>query len=241
MRQGRVHLAAGAVGADGEQHACRAGACRRRSGRPDARATRTSWRTCGPSARAASTRSGSSRSRLWSPAARSIPCLQAPPCQHGLPALGEITPPRLATPITSVLAPTPRCFGHGHVRQPHIGIAARQAELADAGIGAPVPDALRDLGRERVRRIAEEQQIGMSEASWPLGARELRLASGFAQLGPARRSRSHDDCGRPAEATMPRYPVTFTSCGARNRQGPPEHASLPTPSGTCCAALRGCV
>ena len=40
----------------------------------------------------------------------------------------------------------------GHVGQAHVGLAAGQAELADAGLGAPVADTLGDLGGERGRQ-----------------------------------------------------------------------------------------
>ncbi len=54
-------------------------------------------------------------------------------------------------------------LGHGHVRQAHIGLAARQPELADRGLGAPVLDALRHLGGQGVGRIAQEQQIRLAK------------------------------------------------------------------------------
>ena len=51
-------------------------------------------------------------------------------------------------------------LGDGHVGQAHVGLAALHAVLADGGVGAPVADALRHLGRERVGRVAEEEQVG---------------------------------------------------------------------------------
>ena len=57
----------------------------------------------------------------------------------------------------------PRGLGllQGHVRDFQIGLAARQAQLARAPIGAPVNDALGRLGRKLIMRLAEEHQIGM--------------------------------------------------------------------------------
>ena len=73
---------------------------------------------------------------------------------------GEITPPRLATPTTSVLAPAAAASAMRHVGQAHVGVAAVHAVLADGGVGAPVADALGDLGRERVGGVAEEEEVG---------------------------------------------------------------------------------
>ena len=51
-------------------------------------------------------------------------------------------------------------LGDGHVGQAQVGVAARQAELADRRVGPPVADALGDLGRQRIGRVAEEEQVG---------------------------------------------------------------------------------
>ena len=67
--------------------------------------TRTSC-NCRPVALATATRSGSSRSRLCRPEARSNPSSKA--CTSTFFHAAEITPPRFATPITSVFAPAAR-------------------------------------------------------------------------------------------------------------------------------------
>ena len=56
-----------------------------------------------------------------------------------------------------------RRFGDTHVGQAHVGLAPRQTDLADRGVGTPVLDPLRHLGGQLVGRIAQEQQIGLRE------------------------------------------------------------------------------
>jgi hypothetical protein len=61
-----------------------------------------------------------------------------------------------------------RTLGNAHVRQAGIGLAALQANLANAPVRAPVDDADGGLGREGVRNITEKKQIGFLQFSHEL-------------------------------------------------------------------------
>ena len=52
---------------------------------------------------------------------------------------------------------------HGHVGQAEVGLAARQAELAETPFRAPLRHALSRLGGQLIGRIAQEEKIGMGD------------------------------------------------------------------------------
>ncbi len=56
-----------------------------------------------------------------------------------------------------------RGLGDRHVGKAAIGLAAGQAQLADAPFAPPVDDAVGRLGRELVGHVAQEQQIGLGD------------------------------------------------------------------------------
>ena len=68
-------------------------------------------------------------------------------------------------------------FGDAHVGEAHVGAAALHPVLADRRLGAPVADALGDLRRQRIRGVAEEQEIGGLDHR-----REPSAAAGFFQI-----------------------------------------------------------
>ena len=66
------------------------------------------------------------------------------------------------------LHPGGRGLGDGHVGQPHVGVAALQAQLADRRVGPPVADALRHLRRQRHRARRRETTGTAARSSAPL-------------------------------------------------------------------------
>ena len=128
---------------------------------------------------AAATSFGSSRSRLCRPEARSSPAASA--------SVEDLDPGRRDHPaaVGDADDQRPRAggggLGDGHVGQAHVGVAAVHAVLADRGVGAPVADALRHLGRERVGGVAEEEEVGGLDHR-----REPSAAAGFFQIETAR-------------------------------------------------------
>jgi hypothetical protein len=61
-----------------------------------------------------------------------------------------------------------------HVGDAAVGLAARQPELTQTPLGAPVDDALRHLGRKLIGHVSEEQQIRLGNihgATGPWGTR----------------------------------------------------------------------
>src|SRR3546814_8650224 len=93
---------------------------------------------------------------------------QQRPLEHGDPGLGEDAA-TVGDADDEGLGARGAPLLQGQVGQPEAGLAAVEAELADAPVGAPVGDALRRLGRELVGRVAEKQEIRMLDRHTPLG------------------------------------------------------------------------
>src|SRR3546814_18253040 len=83
---------------------------------------------------------------------------QQRPLEHGDPGLGEDAA-TVGDADDEGLGARGAPLLQGQVGQPEAGLAAVEAELADAPVGAPVGDALRRLGRELVGR-SEERRVG---------------------------------------------------------------------------------
>ena len=78
--------------------------------------------------------------------------------QFCLPGLGDHPAP-VRHADDERLGPLLAGLGQGHVGQAHIGLAARQAQLADGVFRAPVANPLGDFGGKLVGRVAQEQKI----------------------------------------------------------------------------------
>ena len=137
--------------------ACPRASCRSRSGSPlSARARRAA---CGPCAFAAAARSGSSRSRLWSPLARSNPCSSAV-SELRLPRLRDHAAPVRHADHQRLRAPPPCASASVMSGRPMSALQPAIRIWPSGELRAPVLDALRHLGRQRVGGVAEEQKVG---------------------------------------------------------------------------------
>ncbi len=158
--KGRVLLAERTVGADGEQ--ALAAALAASGDRDVGGGTRTSMRR--RPRRAAAADRLRHIAQAWR-AARSPD--RAPPPEPPTSSGTQrslITPPTLATPMTSPRAPRARASVRRKARQPGGDRGFRAPPLADAAIGYPVTQPEGRLGERRLGRIAEEQQIRIRQA-----------------------------------------------------------------------------
>ena len=159
QRQRGVLLAQRAIGADGEQPLAAALACRSPTVRP-----------CGGGARRSAARRSAARGLAQAGTIRQSRMHAADDVQPGLHRRDQrgtqpagMTPPAVATPITSDRAPAARPPRPGQLRQPRSTVPPGSANSPMQRSARPVAQAEGGLGVAGFGRVAEEQQIGLAQ------------------------------------------------------------------------------